>query len=351
MIELAPRGAKGAAPLALLYLGVTVLGATLSAGLLVATGHDAAAATSALIEGAVGSRRAILGTLEAATPLALVGLATVVAYRARLWNVGQEGQVLAGAMGAWQATLWLAALPAALALPAAVVAGVAAGAALGLLAAWLRERFRVSEIVSTVMLNYAVLYLLSWLLAGPWQERGGTVAYPQTPTLAEPLRLPALVDGTKLSPALLAALAAAPMLRIMLRDTALGFEIRALGANPEPLRQRGTDTGRVAAVVLMISGGLAALAGIGEVFGVLHRVSLDALAGIGFAGIVIGLVGGLTPMGTLAAALLFGALRNGALFMSVMTGVPISLVSAIEGISLVLCLVAGAAARLRVVRT
>lgn len=317
-------------------------------GLVYASGAPVGEAIASLVSGAVGSPAALLSSLVSATPLILAGLSTVVAYRAGVWNIGQEGQVLAGGMAAYQASLFMAGAPPFLAITVCMCAGLAGGMTLGAMAAWLKSRFAVSEIVSTVMLNYLAAYLLSYLLANVWTATGGSVSYQQTPMLAEALWLPVLASGSKLHLGFLIAIAAVVLLHVLLKRTALGYEIRALGENPEALRQRGTNTVRTTLVVMGLSGALAASAGFGEVFGMTHRLTTDNLAGIGFDGIIIGMIGNLTPVGTLIAALFFGALHSGALFMNVMTGVPASLITALQGLILLLFLMAGVASRFEI---
>lgn len=332
------------------YAAAVLAGLTATAGLILVSGAPLGPSLNALAMGAAGSRASLVSSLVAATPLMFTGLATVIAYRAGIWTVGQEGQVLAGGMAAYQASLWLGGFPPVLAISGCIVAGIAGGAVLGGLASFLKARFAISEIVSTVMLNYLVTYLLSYLLAAVWSTSGGSVSYQQTPTLPDDLWLPALGLGGKLHPGFLLAIAATICLSILLRKTALGYEVRAMGVNPVALRQRGTDTARTILVVMLISGGLSALAGVGEVFGVSHRLTASNLTGIGFDGIIIGMIGNLSPLGTLLSALFFGALHSGALFMNVMTGVPAALITALQGLMLVFFLMAGVAAQFELVR-
>ncbi|MDR3476268.1 MAG: ABC transporter permease [Devosia sp.] len=332
------------------YILAILAGLMVSALLVAMSGTDVGAALQSLLVGAVGSPSAIVSSLGSATPLIFTGLATVIAYRAEVWSVGQEGQVLAGAMLAYQASLVLAGAPPAVIVLAALAAGMVGGALLGGLAALLKARFGVNEIVSTVMLNYVVGYLLSYLIGGgPWAATGGTVTYLQTPRLPQDAWLPLLAPDSKLHVGLLVGLALVGTIQLMLKRTALGYEIRAMGANAVALGQRGTNTVRTVLLVMLLSGGIAGLAGVGELFGVAHRLRLETVSGLGFSGIIIGMVGNLTPMGTLLAALFFGALQSGALYMNVSTNVPGALVPAMQGIILLFCLVAGVVAQFELV--
>ncbi|MEM7224304.1 MAG: ABC transporter permease [Pseudomonadota bacterium] len=331
---------------------LAILAGFLVSGLLVAaSGADVLKAFTALFQGAFGSLKAITASLVKATPLILTGLATVVAFRAQIWNIGQEGQLYAGAMAAYLGSLVLAGMPSAIQIPGIVLFGLAGGVVLGGLAAVLKTRFRVSEIISTVMLNYLVVYLLSYLLAGgPWTEIGETVSYHQSPPIPEAAHLPLLISGSKLHIGFLFAIAAAILCYLLLEKTPLGFEIRARGYNPTALRARGSNVPRTIFLVLAISGAIAALGGVSELFGVGHRLRGDYLFGLGYTGIIIGMIGGLRPGGTVLAGLFFGGLESGALYMKILSGVPSALVPAMEGIVLLFVLIAGVIARFRFVR-
>ncbi|MER8550838.1 ABC transporter permease [Mesorhizobium sp. M0976] len=319
--------------------------------LLVSTGADIAQVFDALIMGAVGSPKALATTLVKATPIILTGLATVIAFRAQLYSIGQEGQVFAGAMGGYLGAQLMAGMPPLLFFPAVLLSGMAAGMLFGWLAAMLRNSFAVNEIISTLMLNYLVVYLLSWLLeGGPWGESGGTVSYQQSPMLSGDHFLPALFGSRVLHAGVILPFIAATICSIVISRTPLGLEIRGLGYNPVALRHKGVNIGRTVFIVLMTSGALAALAGAIELFGVAHRLRADNLVGLGYTGIIVGMIGGLRPLGTVLAGLFFGGLASGAVYMRVLGDVPGSLVPAIQGITLFFFLCAGVLARYRVVK-
>lgn len=332
-----------------------MLGALLSSALLLTlSGGDAVKAFSSLFVGAFGSQKALLGSLSKATPLLLVGLGTVIAFRAKIWNIGQEGQVFAGAMAAYGASLMVGALPYWMAVGVIALGGLTGGAALGLVAGYLKTRFATSEIISTVMLNYIVIFLLAYLLdGGPWMETGVTVAYHQSPPVDPALTWPVLLgQGVgKLHIGFLFALAASAFCAVLLDRTSLGYEIRAFGSNPTALRFRGTNVRRLLLVVMLLSGALAGLAGAGDLFGTSHRLRAETLLGIGSSGIVVAMVGGLRPGGVMLAALFFGALKSGAIYMRLQSGTPAGLVSAMEGLVLLFFLCAAVATRFQIVRS
>lgn len=334
MIRISPRSDAGWQSQLAAYCIALILGFATSSLLILASGASVVEGFGALYEGAFGSRDAILQSLVAATPLIFTGLATVIAFRAEIWSIGQEGQMFAGAMCGYWASLYLGGTPASVAVPVVIVAAMAGGAALGGLSGWLKTHFEVNEIISTVMLNYVIIYLLSYLLAGgPWTAAGST-SYHQTPVLAENFRLPLLLEDVKLHIGFVLALAAAALVWIVIKLTPLGFELRALGFNPTALRFKGVNVARTVLVVMCISGALSAMAGVSEIFGVNHRLRGDVMTGLGFTGIIVGMIGGLNPVGAVVAALLFGALANGSLYMSVLSDIPPSLVPAMQGILL-----------------
>lgn len=351
MIRFEPRTESDGWWTAASFAMAVAAGLAVSALLLASTGADVGQVFLALLQGAAGSPKALATTLVKATPIILTGLATVIAFRAQLWSIGQEGQVFAGAMGGYLGAQLLAGLPPLLFFPGVLVFGMAAGMAFGWLAAVLRNRFAVNEIISTVMLNYLVIYLLSWLLqGGPWGESGGTISYQQTPMLPTEAFLPALFGSSRLHAGVLLPFLAAAICSIVMARTPLGYEVRGLGYNPEALRHKGVDIARTVSIILMASGALAALAGAIELFGVSHRLRADNLVGLGYTGIIVGMIGGLRPLGTVLAGLFFGGLASGAVYMRVLGDVPASLVPAIQGITLFFFLCAGVLARYRVVK-
>ncbi|MCP5088240.1 MAG: ABC transporter permease [Rhodobacteraceae bacterium] len=345
MIELVPRSSTGWRAQLAAYALALVLGFTTSALLIAASGASIIEGFGALYEGAFGSQEAILQSLVAATPLIFTGLATVIAFRAEIWSIGQEGQVFAGAMCGYWATLYLGDAPGLVSIPVIILAAMIGGALMGGFCGWLKTRFQVNEIISTVMLNYVIVYLLSYLLAGgPWTEEGST-SYHQTPVFTDNFHLPLLVDDVKLHIGFALALVAAAICWVILKKTPLGFEIRALGFNPTALRFKGVNVTRTVLIIMCISGALSALAGVSEIFGVNHRLRGDVMTGIGFTGIIVGMIGGLNPIGAVIAALLFGALANGSLYMSVLSDIPPSLVPAMQGILLLFFLTASVLVR------
>ena len=299
---------------------------------LLAGGYDSSRALAALWDGAFGSPYAVLSaTLVRATPLLFVGLAVGLAFRAGVLNIGAEGQLLAGATVAVTVGLMVGGLPRPLALPLVLIAGAMAGAAWASVAAWLKWKFGVLEVISTLMLNFVASYTVSWAVRGPLQEP--TRVYPQTVELAESVRLPALVDGHRLHLGFLLALALAIALWWFLTRTAAGFRVRAVGASASAARSAGSiDASRTAALVFIASGALAGLGGASEATGVTFALYEGISPGYGYSAIAVALLARLHPLAIIGTALLFGALEAGAAAMQRDANVPSVLATVVEAL-------------------
>ena len=326
-----------------LWLFAAVLLGTLLVGI-AAVGGNGAATLDALWNGSLGSWYAITsGTLVRATPLILTGLATAVAFRAGVFNIGAEGQLLAGAaFGAWIVLSWGARLGGA-APWFALVAGGIAGAGWAGIAAVLRARFQVLEVISTILLNFIAAFGVGYLVRGPMQEH--LHIYPQTETFADRMRLPHLLIGSRLHAGFLVAIVAALGVWVVLRHTAAGFRLRVTGANPNAARTAGEiDVRRVATRAFLASGALAGIAGAVEVTGVTYALYENLSPGYGYTAIAVALLARLHPLFVVVTAMLFGALESGAAAMQRDAGVPAVVASIVEASAILLVL---AASRLR----
>lgn len=308
------------------------------AALLALGGYDAGRALGALWEGSVGSAYALhSATLVRATPLVLAGLAVTVAFRAGILNIGAEGQLLVGAAAAAAVAVSLGPALGAAALPLALLAAVVTGGAWAGIAAVARARFGVLDVISTLMLNFVAGYLVSWLVRGPLQEP--THVYPQTETLVDAARLPRLLAGSRLHLGWLLALAAAAVLWLILARTAMGFRLRAVGANPHAAASAGlVRVERVTAGAFLASGALAGLAGGVEVAGVTFALYENLSPGYGYTAIAVALLARLHPAAVVLTGLLFGALEAGATAMQRDAGVPSVMVSVVEALVILMVL-------------
>ncbi len=322
--------------------------AVLIGGLVALVGVSPADAYRSLYDGAFGSAESALETLVQATPLILTGLAAAVAFRAGVWNIGGEGQFFAGAMGAYWTSTVFGLLPAPLLFVAMFIGGAISGALWASIASVLLVRYGTNEILTTVMLNFVILYGLSWLLSGPWQSP--KTPYYQTERMDATTFLPRFVDDSRLHWGFAVALLAAVAVYFLIQRTSLGYELRGVGVNRTAAAYKGIHVGAIVIVVMAISGALAGISGAGELLGLHHRLQLDIAAGIGFTGIIIALVARLNPAGVVVVAIAFAGLLNGSTSMQVGTGIPSALVEVIEGVALFLVLLAAVACRYRLRR-
>ena len=307
--------------------------------LLLSADADLGKAVSGMWGGAFGTWRAIIGTLIKATPLILTGLAVVVAFRARLWNIGAEGQLFAGAMAGYWAYTMVTGLPAPLLFVVVIVASFLGGGLYGGFAGYLKARLSVNEVLSTVMLNYVIRFFMSYMLVeGGWRDQ--TTYYQQSPQIIDDAKFPQLLDGLRLHAGFIVALVAVAVVYVVLFKTSFGYAIRAIGNNARAARFKGINIQRTTMLVMCLSGGLAGLAGAGELFGLQFRLKPELSHGFGFIGIIIAVISGLNPIGVVVTAVLFGGLMKGGLKLQILTGVPTALVSAIQGIVLIYFLVA-----------
>ncbi|HET6837838.1 MAG TPA: ABC transporter permease [Gemmatimonadales bacterium] len=322
--------------LAAAVLGLITLAAGLEAG-----GYDAPAALAALWSGAFGSWYAFTSaTLVRSVPLILIGLGIAIAFRAGSFNIGAEGQFYAGAIAATWVGLHLGGRPAGVAIVALLLASALAGAAWVALPVWLKLRFGVIEVISTLLLNFVAEALVSLLVQGPLQEQARI--YPQSDAIAAAARLP-LLGNTRLHLGFVLAGGAALLLWYLFSRTVWGFRLRAVGLGPRAAEVSGQiNSERVAAVALLCSGALAGLAGGVEVGGVSYALFQNLSPGYGFTGIAVALLGGLHPGGVLLSGIFIGALEAGAGAMQREAGVPSVAVYLVEAVIIIVALLATA---------
>jgi simple sugar transport system permease protein len=355
-MRLEPRTAPS--PLALVLAPLFAVGATLAVcALLVAwAGAPVGRTYAAIVGGGFGSLFAWSETLTRAVPLVLTGLAATVAFKARLYNIGAEGQLYGGAMAAAAMGSVLVvegaegtpalALPAWACLGLVFAAAALAGALLLLGPAWLKARLGVDEVVTTLLLNFVILLGVSALLDGPMKDPIA-MGWPQSVAMPSELELTRPFQGLRLHSGLLVAALLAVALWGVFRHTVLGFQIRATGANARAAAFAGVPALRTALVVALLSGGLAGLAGAIEVTGRTGYVTLDMSPGYGYAGIVIAMLAALHPLAVLAAGIFVAGVLVGADSMSRVVGVPTYIADVVVATSLLAVLVATMLARYR----
>jgi general nucleoside transport system permease protein len=267
--------------------------------------------------------------LVRATPLVIAGLAVALAFRGGVFNIGAEGQLLVGAIASTAVSLALGKTLGSIVILVALPAAAIAGALWAGIAAELRRRFHVLEIISTIMLNFIAIHLVSYLVRGPLQEP--MRIYPQTESLPASAQLPLLLPGTRLHAGFALAVVMAIGLSWMLRKTAIGFRIRATGASPLAARIAGRiDIERTSFSVFLVSGALAGVAGGVEVSGVTFALYENLSPGYGYTAIAVALIAGLNPLGIVASGIFFGILETGASALQREFAIPASLASVVE---------------------
>jgi len=320
--------------------------------LVASAGVKPSEALASLFLGSVGTRRAILDSLISATPLIITGVSVVFAYKSGVFSIGAEGQLYAGAIAAYWVYWSFPDLPRIPLMISLFLAAVAGGAALGGLAALFKRFFEVDIVISTVLLNYITFLLLSYLLSVdlPWKDPNSfTVA---TKLIDDKATLPIVISDSRLHAGFLIAIILSIIVYIILEKTPLGYEIKAVGLNDVASLYRGISSTKIMIITMIVSGGIAGLAGWGELFGLQHRLKAALSSNFGYTGILVAVLAGLNPLAVLPAAFLFGGLSNGAFKMQVSTGVETSLIYGIQAMILLLLLVSQAAVtyRIRIIR-
>lgn len=308
---------------------VALTAALLTSGILIAlSGRDPILAFTALAQGAFGSWDGLSEVCVKACPLLLTGLAIALSFQTGMWNIGAEGQLLVGALATAAIGTAVTGLPAPVGILACLAGAAAAGAAWAGIAGQLKLRRNVNEVISTIMLNFVALHLVSYLVQGPLMEAGGR--YPQSAALAPSLWLPRLLPTHRLHLGIVLALLAAAAVHVLLYRARAGYEMRATGANLQAARLAGINVEQRFLLAVLLSGALAGLAGGIEVAAVTRRVYERFSPGWGFTAIAVGLLGRLSPLGVVLSAFFFGALDAGSSAMQRVAGVSSVLIAVIQ---------------------
>jgi simple sugar transport system permease protein len=304
-------------------------------------------AYSLMAKGAFGSLFAFTEMLTRATPLILTGLAAAVAFRAKLWNIGAEGQLYAGALAAVAVGTGVISAPPYLLIPMVIVAGALAGGLVMLGPTLLKTRLGVDEVVTTLLLNFIILLFVQMMLEGPMKDPMG-MGWPQSEPILDEAALPKLMDRMRIHWGLVIALVSSLGVYFLLKRTVWGFEIRAVGENAAAARHAGIPVTATFIRVGLLSGALAGLAGVGEVAGLKGYLTADLSPGFGYSGIVVAMLAGLSPAGVVLAALFIASIFVGADSMSRATGVSNYLADLIVAMALLCVLVSGLFLRFKI---
>ncbi|MDH7486236.1 MAG: ABC transporter permease [Anaerolineae bacterium] len=313
-----------------------VAGALLAGVLiLVLAGVNPVKAYGPLLIGPFANLYGIAQTITKATPLLLVGLGICIGFRGGVINIGGEGQIVAGALFTTWVGLQLRSLPGIVLIPLLLLTGFIGGALWGAVPGILKARLNASEILSTIMMNLIAAQGVSFLLRGPMidpAEIAYGTGFPQSEALTEWAWLPRVIPRTTVHLGAIIALVMAVLVYVFLWRTTIGYRVRAVGYSKDASRYAGINVARYAVLAMLLSGGLAGLAGAVEVMGIHHRLLDGVSAGYGFTGIVAGLFGKLHPIGVIPASFLFGALLVGADKMQRAVGVSPGIVYALQGL-------------------
>lgn len=324
-------------------LGAVVFTLLISALLVLWAGAPVGQTYGLLLKGGFGSVFALSETLTRAIPLMLTGLAAAVAFKARLFNIGAEGQLYVGALAAVAVGGLHGGtgfdLPPALLFLLMMLAAALAGALLLLGPALMKTKLGVDEVVTTLLLNFIVLLLVSLMLDGPMKDPTA-MGWPQSVALLGDLELSKLIEQTRVHTGLLWAVTLAVGVWALMKYTVLGFDIRAVGANARAAAFAGVPVTRTVVLVALLSGGLAGLAGAIEVAGRTSYLTLDMSPGYGYSGIVIAMLAGLHPLGVVLGSVFVAGILVGADSMSRIVGVPTYIAEVIVAASLISVLVA-----------
>ena len=330
-------------PLSLLLITplIAAVAALALSGILIAiAGAPVFEAYWRILTGAFGSKLSATETLTRATPLMLTGLAAAVAFRARLWNIGAEGQFYLGAIAVAAASSQvLGGLPGILQIPILLVIGAIAGMLLILIPLWLRLRFSVDEVVTSLLLNFIALLFVSMLIDGVLKDPLA-FGWPQSQSVSDHAMLPKLIAHSRLHIGLVIAIVLALAVHLIQSRTVFGMQSRAAGLNPNGAIFAGVPLARTLVKVACLSGGLAGLAGAVEVMGVKGYVTTDLSPGFGYAGIVVAMLANLHPLGVVLAALFTATMFVGADGMSRSLGIPTYIADVTVALSLLTMLIA-----------
>ncbi len=307
-----------------------VLGLLIGGVLILVAKADPIQSYAVLFKGAFGGMRQITETLIQACPIMIIGLGMCAAFRARVWNIGAEGQYFMGALLGGIVALYLPPfLPRLILIVVMLLAGMLGGALWGLIPAVFKIKKGINEIISTLMLNYIAILLMQYLVRGPLQDPNGYL--PNSAQFDPATQLP-LLFGTRIHVGVVIAVLLAPVVFALIWSTPLGFKLRAVGSRASVARYAGTRVERVILFAMVFSGALAGLAGIIQVATYYTRLKGEISLSYGFSGILVAMLGRTNPFGVVIASIFFAALTIGAQSMHVVYQLPVDLASAIQAI-------------------
>jgi general nucleoside transport system permease protein len=308
-----------------IILGLSVVGILINM-----QGVSPLKAYSAIWQGAFSNPFAIATSLNRATPLILAGLGTALAFKSGVWTIGAEGQIYFGALTATLVAINVTGLPAVVHLPLVLLAGFLGAGIWGCIVGILKAKYKVNEIISSLMMNYIAVLFVNWLTRGI--IRNPNSIFEETKPILPTATLPILWIGTPLHAGIIVALLAAIILFVILWRSPFGYQIRTVGMSLKTGRYAGMNVISIQVLATFIGAGLAGLAGACEILGAQFVLRENFLVNFGYDAIVVAVLGQFNPIGVVITSILFGGLRAGAGTMQRLVGVPSSLIYAIQGI-------------------
>ena len=293
---------------------------------------------SELLYGALGNKLAITETFVLFAPLLLCGLAVALAFTCKFWNIGAEGQLYSGGLFASLFAVYATSIPSIIAIPVMLLVGFLGGAGWAAIPAILKVKLKVDEVVTTLLGNWVMTYAVEAILFGPWKNP--VTGWHESPVISDTTRFPILIAGSRFHFGIILALLVAVAFYVIIKKTKWGFELLGIGGNQTASYAAGINVPRQIILAAIVSGGIAGLAGVGQVAGIEFHMKTDLSPGYGYTGVVIAMVGGLAPIGVVLASLLMAVVTQGTQAMNRTTGVPWALAEGIQGIIL-LCLLMG----------
>lgn len=333
MIRLEARGAHSQKMALLSPLLAGLLTLFTGAGFFAAMGHDPLLALKTFLISPISDLYGITELCVKAAPILLCAAGLTVAFRANVWNIGAEGQLLMGGLAASAVAVNIIDADGFWVLPLVMLSGIAAGIAWAMLAGWLKTRFFANEILTTIMLNYIALNLLVYAVHGPLKDPDG-YNFPESAMFGDSALLPVLVEGTRMHAGFFIALFAVAAIWVLLTHSFLGFQIKVLGLDTRAAKLAGFREKRLIWLVLIISGGLAGLAGAGEVSGPIGQLIPQISPGYGYAAIIVAFLGRLHPIGVLLASLLMALIYMGGELAQIEMNMPLAITGLFQGMLL-----------------
>ena len=321
-----------------LSVTIAVASALFVSGILIqVSGISAVQGILGLADSAFGSYQRLSFTLTRTAPLLLAGLSVIVAFRSGVFNIGVEGQYILGGLFSVLVATSLPPMPKLVAVPIVIAAGFLGGAGWSMIPALLKVKQNVNELLSSLMMNYVAVYLMQFLLRDGMQDKSLPVKYPVTKTVPEFVRLPTLLPDTTLTASILIGLIAAVATYLLLQNTSFGFNLRAVGKNPEAATFSGMNVQLTQFSAILISGGLAGLAGLVEAVGYLHKVNIQFSVGYGYTGILLALMSQLNAVTLIIVSVFFAGLDTGSQGLKFL-GISSQLSTVIEGLLILMIL-------------